>query len=106
MAGQLKLKLLARTTAVVLATAVATLGMGSAQAASAAEGPGIAAQGVSIQAGPYSPWPGQGWYWQATFASKNTCDYYGLLYVLYGYATGSTCALRYDRSGYDLWLRS
>lgn len=109
MARPLKLRLLTRTAAMVLATAVATVGLSStaaAQAAPVAERPSIAAPGVGIQAGPYSPWPGQGWFWQATFTTRNTCDYYGFLYVLYGYARGSTCALRYDFSGYDLWLRA
>lgn len=107
MARPRKLRLFMRTAAMVLVTAVAALGsVSTAQAAAAAERPGKPDPGVGIQVGPYSNWPGPGWFWHSAWYSVNDCNLYGYVLVAYNYATGSVCRPRWDLSGYDLWLRN
>lgn len=107
MQRSLKAKLLGRVIAVVLACTGATLGL--ATAANAAPTGSTAAPASANRAaavGPYSLQPGPNWFFYYAFAYRNDCDYYGFLLVANGYATGSTCSLRFDSSGYDLWLRN
>jgi len=57
-------------------------------------------------AAPNSTPPGPDWFYYYSYPNKNMCDYYGYLLVINGYVSGSSCAPRYDLSGYDLWLRN
>ena len=113
MQRSLKTRLFVRVAAGILACVGATLGV--ATAANAAPAAGTAAGQASVDraaadralaVGPYSLQPGPNWFFYYAFAYKNDCDYYGFLLVANGYASGSTCSLRYDFSGYDLWLRN
>jgi hypothetical protein len=109
MQRSLKTRLLVRVAAGLLACVGATVGVATAANAAPAAGQASADRAAADRAlavGPYSLQPGPNWFFYYAFAYKNDCDYYGFLLVANGYATGSTCSLRYDLSGYDLWLRN
>ena len=80
---------------ITIFAALAGIGMFASSAAAAPATPAPAPEPAAVS-------QASNWYYWATYADKNTCDYVGFLKVLYGEANGSTC---YARSyGYDLYL--
>jgi hypothetical protein len=110
----LKTRLFVRVATAAIACAGATLGL--AATASAAPAAGTAAAPASADraaaVGPYSTAPGSDWFFYYAYLGANlqnakyNCESSAALLWTTGGITGSYCGLRWDYSGYDLWLRN
>ncbi|GAB2921846.1 hypothetical protein GCM10027280_06310 [Micromonospora polyrhachis] len=112
MRTSLRTRLLVRAATVALVCTGATLGLSTAANAAPAEVTNAPSTSVEMAAlvDPYSLWPGPGWFYNGSVLAanleyaKSVCLTSGWDYVAAGLARNLTCALRYDYSGYDLWL--
>jgi hypothetical protein len=88
----------------VIATAV-TAGAVAAVAGTAQAAPNAAQESAKTAvSGPYSPYPGPGWFYWTTYGDQSKCLADGTRWIIQGIIRGVTCPGRYDGSGYDQWL--